>query len=233
MVHDGKTFTVEQCTSFYFDRVDGICDLVESFQTCSALITNQPELTGEYSRKQVEQATYYEKVIRNIDVVLQMDQVHCTSEGLPHLPPSRYVPSTGELEKVSGQIILQSACNDAEKADKEAQRLQRGQNQNQDDKLNNSYVNDSIQSIVDLTDMGFSIPDYSSIPAVGDAVPQHPAGMGAAASVPTSTPRNEGGSHLHMTDPTHNRGKVKIRFFCGDCRPTENSTQGERIVKRR
>ena len=58
--------------------------------------------------------------------------------------------------------------------------------------------------------MGFSIPDYSPIPAVGDAVPQCPAGVGTAASVPTSTPRIEGGSCLHTTDPTHNRGKAKI-----------------------
>ena len=29
-------------------------------------------------------------------------------------------------------------------------------------------------------------------------------------SVPTSTPRPEGGLHLHSSDPTHNRGKVQI-----------------------
>ena len=52
--------------------------------------------------------------------------------------------------------------------------------------------------------------DYSPIPAVGDAVPQCPAGMGTTASVPTSTPRIEGGSHLHMSDPTHNIGKTQI-----------------------
>ena len=62
MVHDGKIFMVEQCTNLYFDRVEVISDLVESFQTYSALITNQPELAGEYSMKQVEQATYYEKI---------------------------------------------------------------------------------------------------------------------------------------------------------------------------
>ena len=28
--------------------------------------------------------------------------------------------------------------------------------------------------------------------------------------VPTSTPRKEGGSHLHVSDPTHHRGKAKI-----------------------
>ena len=57
-------------------------------------------------------------------------------------------------------------------------------------------------------DMGFSIPDYSPIPTDGDAVPQWPEGPGINASVPTSTPRPEGGSCLHSSDPTHNRGKV-------------------------
>ena len=138
-----------------------------------------------------------------------MDQVHCTGEGLQYLPAPRYVPSRGQLENVSGQIILQSAHNDAEKADQEAQRLQRDQNHNQGDKLNNSYFNDRVRSIDDLKNMGFSIPDYSPIATVGDAVPQHPA-VGTAASVPTSTPRTEGGSCLHTTDPTHNRGKAKV-----------------------
>ena len=210
MVHDGKIFMVEQCTNLYYDRVEVISNLVESFQMYSALITIQPELTGKHLAKQVEMASYYENIIRNIDVVLQMDQVHCTSEGLPHLPTPRHVPSRGELETVSSQIVLQSACNNAEKADKEAQRLQRSQNKEKDNKLNYSNFNDRIQSMDDLTDMGFSIPDYSSIPTVGDAVPQCPAGMGTNASAPTSTPRIEGGPHVHKSDPSHNRSKTQI-----------------------
>ena len=58
--------------------------------------------------------------------------------------------------------------------------------------------------------MGFSIPDYSPIPTVGNAVPQLPEGPGTSASVPTTTPRPEVGSCLHSLDSTHNRGKVQI-----------------------
>ena len=57
-----------------------------------------------------------------------------------------------------------------------------------------------------LTDMGFSSPNYSPIPTVGPMVPSWPAGM----EIPTSTPRKEERSQLHISDPMHNRGKAKI-----------------------
>ena len=58
----------------------------------------------------------------------------------------------------------------------------------------------------DLTDMGFSSPDYSPIPTVGNTASSCPAGTG----IPTSTPRKVGGSNFNNSDPTHNRGKAKI-----------------------
>ena len=99
LVHDGKIFSTDQHTNLYFSCVEVICDLVESFQAYSNLIRNQPELPGEYTSKQAEQASYYKGILRNIDVVLQMDQVHCVSEGLPQLPSPRYVPSRSEVRK--------------------------------------------------------------------------------------------------------------------------------------
>ena len=64
--------------------------------------------------------------------------------------------------------------------------------------------------------MGFNIPEYRPIPTVGNAVPQWPEGPGTSASVLTSTPRPEGGSCLHSSDPTHNKGKVQIlNLFAG------------------
>ena len=71
MVHDGQVFSMEQHTNLYFDHMEVINDLAESFQMYSTQIINQPE----YKAKQAEQVSYYERIIRNIDVVLQMDQV--------------------------------------------------------------------------------------------------------------------------------------------------------------
>ena len=91
MVHDGQVFSTEQCTNLYFHHIEVINDLVESFQMYSTHIINHPLSAAEYRAKQSEQASYYEKVIRNINIVLQMDQVYCIHEGLPQVPSPRYV----------------------------------------------------------------------------------------------------------------------------------------------
>lgn len=57
---------------------------------------------------------------------------------------------------------------------------------------------------------GFGTPDYSSIHTVRNAVPQQHTGMGTGISVPTSTPKFEGGSHFDISDPTHKIGKSHI-----------------------
>ena len=52
--------------------------------------------------------------------------------------------------------------------------------------------------------MGFDENNYSLIPPVGDAASQ----QGAVRS--TSTPKPVVDADLNNSDPTHNRGKVKI-----------------------
>lgn len=141
MIHEGKVFNPEQCTNLYFGCVEVINDLVESFQAYSTLIMNQPELAGEYSSKQREQASYYKKVFRNIDVVLQMDQVHCIHKGQPQLPSPRYVPSRSEMEYENLQVILQLAYSDVDMTDKETQIIHRGLIKERDCKLINSDSN--------------------------------------------------------------------------------------------
>ena len=138
LVHDGKIFSTDQCTNLCFSHVEVICDLVKSFQAFSNLIRNQPELAGEYTSKQTEQASYYKGILRNIDVVLQMDQVHCVSEGLPQLPSPRYVPSRSELGSKNIEVILQLACSNTERTNKETQIIQMGQTQEKGHKLNSS-----------------------------------------------------------------------------------------------
>ena len=105
MVHDGQVFSTEQCTQLYFKHVEVINDLVESFQIYSTHILNHPEATADYRSKQSEHASYYEKIIRNIDRVLQMDQVCHVHEGLPQVPSPRYVPSRNELENNNIRFI--------------------------------------------------------------------------------------------------------------------------------
>ena len=93
MTHDGQVFSVKQHTNLYFHYVEVINDLVESFQMYATHMYYHPDSTAEYKPKQSDQASYYERVIRNIDVVLQMDQVACIWEGLPQVPAPRYTPT--------------------------------------------------------------------------------------------------------------------------------------------
>ena len=109
-------------------------------------MASQPNLASEYELKRTEQVSYYQKILRNVDVVLQMDQVHHTHEGLPQLPSPRYTPTRGELENEDLQFIMQSAHNDAERTNKEMQIMQ----------MDNSDSNSRLRNMDDLTDMGFS-----------------------------------------------------------------------------
>ena len=56
-------------------------------------ILNQTESVAEIRSRQSEQAAYYENIIKNIDIVLQLDQVAHIQDGLPQVPSPRYAPS--------------------------------------------------------------------------------------------------------------------------------------------
>ena len=66
--------------------------------------------------------------------------------------------------------------------------------QNKFHPLHDSDASSRQQNIEDLTDMGFNMPNYSPIPAIGNTAPQQPTDMRSDASVPTSMPRPQGGS---------------------------------------
>ena len=59
-----------------------------------------------------------------------------------------------------------------------------------------------------MIDMGFNLARFSPIPMVRDTVPQTPVGSGATTPVPTSTPRPNGGSCFHNSDPICNKEHV-------------------------
>ena len=67
-----------------------------------------------------------------------------------------------------------------------------------------SDSNSGSQNPEEMTGMGFDENNYSSIPPVGNAASQ----QGAAR--PTSTPKPVVEADMNTSDPTHNRGKVKI-----------------------
>ena len=163
MVHDGQVFSTEQCTNLYFLCIEVINDLVESFQMYATHIYDHPELSAEYRSKQTEQASYYEKIIRNIDIVLQMDQVAHICEGLPQVPSPRYTPSQDELENDNIRFILQSACGDADVTDKEMQIIHREFINERDSRNNHPESNSRLQNKDDLTDMGFNLTRLSPI----------------------------------------------------------------------
>ena len=88
-----------------------------------------------------------------------------------------------------------------------------------------SDSNSRLQSIEDLTGMGFSSPNYSPMPAVKDTAPQR-----QRSSVPTSTPIPDGGLCLNTSDPTHNRGKANIiNSFTNPEEPQKNSSKGGKV----
>ena len=153
MVHDGKVFSTEQHTNLYFDYVKVINDLVESFQLYSAHILTNPLSAPEYRIKQSEQASYYEGIIRNIDVVLQMDQVHHVHEGLPQVPAPRYVPTREELENDNIKVILHIAQGDADMADKEAQIIHKEFISEKKSRINHQESESRLRNINNLTDM--------------------------------------------------------------------------------
>ena len=188
MVHDGQVFSMEQCTNLYFDHTEVINNLVESFQMYYKHILNNPLSAPKYRTKQSEQASYYKKIIRNIDVVLQMDQVHCVCEGLRQVPSSRYVPTQEELENGNIKIILCTGQGDADIADKKKQIIHKEFIMEKGSRINHQESESRLRNIDDLTDMGFSLTRFSPIPTIGDTTPQTLVGSGTTTLVPTSTP---------------------------------------------
>ena len=210
MTHDGQVFSMEQHTNLYFHHVEVINDLVESLQMYATHMYYHPHSTAEYKPKQADQASYYEKIIRNIDVVLQTDQVFHICKGLPQVPAPRYTATWYELENDNLRLILQSACGDADVADKEMQIIHMEFLAKRNSRHNDSESHSRIRNIDDLTDMGFNLTRLSPILTIGDAVPQTPVGSGTITPVPTSTPRPSGGSRLNNSDPIPNREHHRI-----------------------
>ena len=151
-------------------------------------IFNSPLSAPEYRTKQVEQASYYERIIRNIDVVLQMDQVHCVCEGLPQVPSPRYVLTGEELKNDSTKIILHTARGDADIADRKMQIIHHEFIMERESRINYQETKSRLRNINDLIDVGFSLTRFSPIPTIGDAAAQSPVGSGTTTPVPTSTP---------------------------------------------
>ena len=87
--------------------------------------------------------------------------------------------------------------------------LQQPLQPNQQGSSNNSDLNSRLRNMDDLTDMGFSSPDYSHHTySMGIQPHQHHALQ--VLEFQPSTPRKVGGSNFNNSDPTHNRGKAKM-----------------------
>ena len=200
MVYDGEVFSMKQHTNLYFHLVQVINDLVESFQMYATHRKN----------KQAEQALYYEKIIKNIDIVLQTDQVACIHEDLPHVSLPRYILTLNELENDNIRVISQSSCGDADVTEKEMQIIHREFLNKRDSRNNCPDSHSRLRNIDDLMDMGFKLTRFSPIPTVGDTVPQTPVGSGTITPVPTSTPRPNGGLDLQNSDLIPNREHTHV-----------------------
>ena len=137
----------------------------------STQILNQPESAAEIRSRQSEQPAYYENIIKNIDIVLQLDHVAHIHEGLPQVPSPRYILSRVELENDNIRLMLQAAHGDADISHKEMQIIHMEFIRERDSNLNHPDSHSRIQDIDDLTDMEFNITECSPIPTVGDSVP--------------------------------------------------------------
>ena len=88
-----------------------------------------------------------------------------------------------------------------------------------------SDTNSGLQSIEDLTSMGFCSPNYSPIPPVRNTAQQQP-----RVTLPTSTPITDRGLGLNTSDLTHNRGKAKIvNSFTEPQEPPKKSLKGGKV----
>ena len=88
-----------------------------------------------------------------------------------------------------------------------------------------SVANSGLQSIEDLTGMGFDSPNYSPKPPVRNTTPQWPRG-----SIPTLTPKHNGGLGLNISDPTHNKGKASIvNSFANSEEIQKKSSEGGKV----
>ena len=67
-----------------------------------------------------------------------------------------------------------------------------------------SNSNSGSHNSEEMTGIGFDPNNYSPIPPVGNAASQQ------GAALPTSTPKPVVEANMNTSDPTHNRGKVKI-----------------------
>ena len=106
---------MEQCTNLYFHHVEVINNLIRIISDVLHMqILNQLESAAEIRSRQSEQAAYYENIIKNIHIVLQLDQVVHICEGLPQVPSPRYVPSRVELENDNIRLILWTAHGNAD-----------------------------------------------------------------------------------------------------------------------
>ena len=93
-----------------------------------------------------------------------------------------------------------------------------------------SDSNSWLQSIEDLTGMGFNTSNYSPIPLVGNAAPQWQRG-----SALTSMARPDGGLSPNTLDPTHNRGKTNIvnsfTYIQEPLGPQHKSSKGGKVKR--
>ena len=106
-------------------------------------------------------------------------------------------------------IISDLSCSDpihgdVDVADKEMQLTHREFLNERDSRNSHSGSHSRLRNIDHLTDMGFNLSRFSHLLTVGDTVPQTPVGSGTTTPVPTSTPRPNGRSCLHKSDPIPN-----------------------------
>ena len=151
-----------QCTNLYFDHIEVINDLVESFQMYYTNILNNPLSAPEYRAKQSDQASYYKKIIININVVLQMDQGISQFLKVYHryLHPGMY---QHEMNSKNDYIKVKvcTAHGDADIANKEMQIIHKEFITEKESRINHQQSESRLRNIDDLRDMRFSLTTFS------------------------------------------------------------------------
>ena len=133
---------------------------------------------------------------------------------------------TGHFSPFNLDKLEQEVCRLADQEDKDVfSAPQQPPKQQIAPQAQDSDMNSGLQSIDNLTGMGFCSPNYIPIPQVRNTNQQQP-----RISVPTSIPIADLWLDLNTSDLTHNRGKAKIiDSFTESHKPPKKSSKGDKI----
>ena len=136
---------------------------------------------------------YFMKIVHNINIFLQEDQLMCTKVDFSLVPVPGYLPNSNDLEQINANQIIQTVNEEVTLINKEMLVIMQGDNKHPH--INKSGSFPRLRSI-ELNDMGFSLNKISPI-TFDVENPQIPVDCGIKSRAPTSTLRERRAPQAH------------------------------------